>query len=334
MPHEKLDAWLQDQMVCPRDHERLALRAPQILGCSSGHTYPVVDGIPVMLLAEVSPTHGVFCASLAQAKEAALNQPSGPPDSMATIDPFVQKEIGATCGNMYQSLRNQLKDYPIPQLRLRHGQGDVFLDIGCNWGRWCVSAARMGYRVVGIDPSLEAVRAASRIARQLDVSPLYVVADARHLPFAPERFAVVFSYSVLQHLEREDVFESVQEIARVLRPGGTSLVQMPNRFGLLNIYYEFRQLFRGKVLFDVHYWWPWTLLSVFGRALGPTTLSVDGFFSLNPQNSDRAMLPWHFRLIVSISEALRKFSAKCPGLVYLADSLYVQSQRREAEMTR
>jgi len=333
MTLETLDPWLQAHMVCPRDQQKLALGDPQTLHCSSGHTYPVIHGIPVMLLVEASPTHGIFSVSLAQAREAVAHPSADAPATTETVDPFVQKEIGATCGNMYKSLINQLKDYPIPQLRLPTGNGNAFLDIGCNWGRWCVSAARMGYRAVGIDPSLEAVRAACRIGKQLGVSPLYVVADSRYLPFAPGSFDVVFSYSVLQHLEREDVRITVQEIARVLRAGGSSLVQMPNRFGLLNIYYEFRQLFRGPVLFDVHYWWPWTLRSVFGRAVGPTTLSVDGFFSLNPQKSDLTMLPWYFRLIVSISEALRKFSAKCPGLVYLADSLYVQSQRHERSLS-
>jgi 2-polyprenyl-3-methyl-5-hydroxy-6-metoxy-1,4-benzoquinol methylase/uncharacterized protein YbaR (Trm112 family) len=333
MTSETLDPWLMDHLVCPRDHGHLTLKTPRFLHCPSGHSYPIVGGIVVMLLAEVTPTHGIFSASLEQAREttAPSSDDSSLPDG--AIDPFVQKEIAATCGNMYKPLIHQLKNYPIPQVRLPPGNGSVLLDIGCNWGRWCVSAARAGYRAVGIDPSLEALRAARRVARQLGVSTLYVVADARHLPFAPGSFETVFSYSVLQHLERDDVHRTVREIARVLRAGGVSLVQMPNRFGLLNVFYELRQLVRGPVLFDVHYWWPWTLRSVFGRALGPTTLSVDGFFSLNPQKSDRAMLPWYFRLIVSVSEALRKLSAQCPGLAYLADSLYVRSERREQEET-
>ena len=37
------------------------------------------------------------------------------------------------------------------------------LDIGCSWGRWSLAAARKGYSVVGIDPSLGAVMAARRI---------------------------------------------------------------------------------------------------------------------------------------------------------------------------
>jgi cyclopropane fatty-acyl-phospholipid synthase-like methyltransferase len=42
------------------------------------------------------------------------------------------------------------------------GAGKLLLDIGCSWGRWSISAARNGWCVVGIDPSLGAIMAARR----------------------------------------------------------------------------------------------------------------------------------------------------------------------------
>ena len=51
----------------------------------------------------------------------------------------------------------------------------------------------------------------------------YVVGDARELPFEDGSFDAVFSYSVLQHLAKEDVPRVVAEIRRVLRPGGARL---------------------------------------------------------------------------------------------------------------
>ena len=48
-------------------------------------------------------------------------------------------------------------------------------------------------------------------------------------------FDVVFSYSVLQHLSKEDVRRVVAEIGRVLRPGGTAWIEMPNAHGPLNL---------------------------------------------------------------------------------------------------
>ena len=46
----------------------------------------------------------------------------------------------------------------------RHGvhAGSRLLDLGSSWGRWSIAAARKGYSVVGLDPSLGAVLAARR----------------------------------------------------------------------------------------------------------------------------------------------------------------------------
>ena len=46
-----------------------------------------------------------------------------------------------------------------------------------------MSAAKKGYRAVGIDPSLGAVMAARRVARQLGLEIKCIVGDARFLPF-------------------------------------------------------------------------------------------------------------------------------------------------------
>jgi 2-polyprenyl-3-methyl-5-hydroxy-6-metoxy-1,4-benzoquinol methylase len=113
-----------------------------------------------------------------------------------SIDPVVSVIIAATSGYAYKHLVGKLRTYPIPDLRLPAVDGKTLLDIGCNWGRWSVAAARKGYRVVGVDPSLGAIMAARRVARQLDVDIDYIVADARYLPFEDGTLDV-FSYSVI-----------------------------------------------------------------------------------------------------------------------------------------
>jgi ubiquinone/menaquinone biosynthesis C-methylase UbiE len=70
------------------------------------------------------------------------------------------------------------------------GNGASFLEIGCSWRRWSTAAARAGYRLVGIDPSLKGIRAAQRVARQLGIEAIYLVADGRFLPFRKESFAM------------------------------------------------------------------------------------------------------------------------------------------------
>lgn len=82
-------------------------------------------------------------------------------DNSDEIDPFVQEQVPYTNGFLYRPLQYKLSRYPIPELRLEPGEGTRFLDIGCNWGRWSIAAARKGYRVSAIDPSPPAVIAAS-----------------------------------------------------------------------------------------------------------------------------------------------------------------------------
>jgi len=309
-------------LVCPRDHEPLEEK-DQGLACRKGHRYPIVEGIPVLLLSETSQTHVEGTRSLEIAAIPGIRSaPPGEPPSRE-IDPFVQEMIAATNGCLYVSLIGQLTEYPIPALRLPCGEGKLFLEIGCHWGRWCIAAARKGYSPVGIDPSLKGIRSARKVAQQLGVAAQYLVADGRYLPFAARTFDQVFSYSVLQHLSRENVRLVLQEAARALVPEGECLVQMPNRFGIRCLYHQARRGFREARDFEVRYWTPGELTSTFRAVFGCTRIFVDGFFSLNPQISDVRFLPRRYRAIIYASETLRAVSRAFFPLTYVADSLYV-----------
>jgi SAM-dependent methyltransferase len=305
------------KLVCPRDRARLE-RAGDELVCAEGHSYAVVGGIPVLLVAEDEPTHGACWTSLQH-----------PTEVDGDADAFVEHVIAATCGNLYRHMVGNLREYPIPEIRLPRGDGRLFLEVGCNWGRWCVSAARRGYRVVGVDPSLDAIRAARRVAEKLDIEAEYVVADARHLPFTDESFDVVFSYSVFQHFTRDAAVAAFEEIGRVLERGGLSLVQMANVWGVRSLANQLRERrFREpRSLFDVRYWSTGELQRELQRAIGPTRLSVDGFLTLNPQPADLPLLPRRYRALVRLSETYRRVSARLPFLVHVADSIYAASRR-------
>jgi 2-polyprenyl-3-methyl-5-hydroxy-6-metoxy-1,4-benzoquinol methylase/uncharacterized protein YbaR (Trm112 family) len=318
-----IDPWLVDRLVCPRCRQPVHERVGG-LRCRNEHRYPLVGNVPVMLLDDVRPTHWAASVSLKLAREEANVVP---PPAGGPIDPIVQEAISATCGNLYKHLIGCLPRYPIPTLDMSAPKGTPFLDIGCHWGRWCVSAARKGWRVVGLDPYLPAIEAAQRIAAALGVSASFVVGDARYLPFASSTFEIVHSYSVLQHFAECDVRQSAAEIGRVLAPGGTSHIQMAQRFGLLNLAQQVRRGFRSPHGFEVRYWRGPELQGVFARAVGSTTIRADGFFSLNAQSADLDLLRPLQRKIVGVSDSLRQLSARWPWLTTIADSVYVQSVR-------
>ena len=321
-----MDAWLKEHLVCPREHYTLELR-DNLLVCPRGHKYPYLDGIPVMLLEEAKPTHGDCCKTLEQtAGNRVLSLRDDETETLdGGVDPYVQEVVAATCGLMYRPLIGKLSRYPIPELRLPDGAGETFLDIGCNWGRWCISAALKGYAPVGVDPSLDAVRAARRVARQLGVSVNYVVADARYLPFSARCFNITFSYSVLQHFSKEDAKLCLAEIARTLKCSGISTIQMPNIFGLRNLYHQLKRGRKEATAFDVRYWSLPELKKTFTDFVGPTSFFVDGYFALGVSPRDTDLLPLKYRFVVRFSEGLRQISEKVEWLKYFADSVFVKS---------
>lgn len=331
-------------MVCPRDHQSLEFEGGNLL-CPNRHKYPVVDDVPIMLLDDVPQTLAVGNASLEAARgrpdsdrlfintlgcseeeKQEIRKLAAAPDPLAP-DPVVQYLVAATNGHLYKQLLGRLNAIPLPQLRLPPGNRKSFLDIGCNWGRWCLSAARKGYEVVGIDPSLGAILAARRTAAKLGLSASYVVGDARYLPFRSGCFSTAFSYSVLQHFSKGDAIAAIHEVSRILDPGGVSFIQMPNAFGIRSLQHQLRRRFKDPQGFDVRYWTVAELRKTFQRLIGETELSVDGFFGLGIQASDLQMMPLQYRVVIRASEALRRVSESFPGLCWVADSLYVRSTR-------
>lgn len=240
------------------------------------------------------------------------------------IDEHVRASLIKTHGNLYHGA--QLTRYPIPPFPLPGGAGRALLDVGCNWGRWTIAAARAGWRPTGIDRAKKSVGAARRVAEQLGVDAEYVVGDARALPFEDGSFDAVFSYSVLQHLAKADVPQVVVEIRRVLRPGGLVWIEMPNARGPLNLVRQSLRGFSSGGGQDVRYWTLGELRGTFG-AIGPVSLSADGFLTINPQTSDLDLLPPRSRAVVRVSETLRRASRRLPLLVQVADSVVVQARK-------
>lgn len=339
-----VDRWLLERLVCPRDHTALNVR-DGALHCEQGHEYPVIDGVPVMLVDDAPPTFEQATAALGRAGDEARDprakqlylETVGISDEQkrgvlelldrgSSIDPVVAYLVAATNGLMYRDLVGTLQAYPIPEIPIPPG-GGLLLDIGCSWGRWTIAAQRRGYTAVGIDPSLGAVMAARRVARQLGVAARFIVGDARYLPFASGQFERVFSYSVIQHFSRPDASAAITEIGRVLRPGGASLVQMPTRYGVRCLYHQMRRGFSDGAGFDVRYWSLAELRELFGARVGGTTLDVDCYFGIGLQESDAALMSGPRRAVLRASSMLKTAQQSMPLLIQVADSVYVKSAK-------
>ena len=315
---------LLNLLACPRDGGVLREEAGG-LACAGGHQYAIVEDVPILLVPDAPQTHWVIDVALGVARSGRAH--AAPEAAPGAIDPFVQEAVGATHGNLYGHLIGKLTRYPIPAFPLRPDGPATLIDLGCNWGRWSLSAARAGFRVVGIDPAFDGVRAARRVARQLGVEADFVVADARFIPIRAGAADVVFSNGVLQHFSYEDVEQAVESAARALKPGGLCYVQMAARWGPRSIVQQVRRGRKSKA-FEVRYWPPSRLLDCFSRRIGPATLEPDCFFSLNARPDELDLMTATGRTVVRASMAATALARAIPPLTRLADSVWIRACKK------
>ena len=113
-------------------------------------------------------------------------------------------------------------------------RGSRILEIGVGTGGNSATLAQDGATAVALDLSPEALRRSQATARVLQAALLPVHADALRLPFAAATFDLIFHQGVLEHFT--DPAPSLREQARVLRPGGWLLVDVPQRYNLYTLH--------------------------------------------------------------------------------------------------
>lgn len=325
-----LDKWFLENVVCPQDKLPVKLENDRLI-CEKQHEYFLVEGIPVML------PHDTIIHTHTRASEKTFNIVASYIEgndilenvaNNALVDHFVQNEIVNTNSNLYKNTLGKLKEYPIPPLPLPQGNSQYFLDIGCNWGRWCIAASMAGYQPVGIDPSLESILSAKRVANQLGKEIRYIVADSRYMPFRDNFFDIAYSYSVFQHFSRENIESSLMEIHRVLKNGGQSKIHMLNTFGLRSMYVQSRRAFREGKDFETRYWTLRELKDTFNRLIGDSNITIASFFTQG-QISDMHLFLWQHRLMITLSEFLKKVNEEIGMLINIADNVFVTSIKRK-----
>jgi SAM-dependent methyltransferase len=111
--------------------------------------------------------------------------------------------------------------------------GTRLLDLGCGAGRHAFEAGRRGAAVVALDTDrAELARVAAVAAAMAEAGELpdgssvgTAAANATAMPFPDGSFDVVIAAEVLEHIPADQ--DAMNEIARVLRPGGVAAVTVP-----------------------------------------------------------------------------------------------------------
>ncbi len=117
--------------------------------------------------------------------------------------------------------------------RLSIRPGTRLLDLGCGAGRHAFEAARRGACVVALDmdraelAQVGAITAAMTEAGEIPAGASITAAagDATRMPFGDDSFDVVIAAEVMEHIPADQ--SAMNEVARVLRPGGAAAVTVP-----------------------------------------------------------------------------------------------------------
>jgi methanethiol S-methyltransferase len=105
--------------------------------------------------------------------------------------------------------------------------GAVVLDLGCGGGFMSEALAARSAEVIGLDPSPRAIANARNHAEPERLRITYLVAEGEHLPLPDRCVDCVVCVDVLEHVRNLD--DVLDEIRRVLRPGGLFLFDTVNR---------------------------------------------------------------------------------------------------------
>lgn len=117
---------------------------------------------------------------------------------------------------------------------LAEPRGRRVLEVGVGSGADCAALAARGAEAYALDFTVEALRLADRTGQQRQVRLGLIGGDTLRLPFADERFDLVYSQGLLEHFS--DPLPVVREQARVVRPGGFLLVDVPQRYSLYTLH--------------------------------------------------------------------------------------------------
>jgi ubiquinone biosynthesis O-methyltransferase len=105
------------------------------------------------------------------------------------------------------------------------------LDVGCGAGMMAKEIANRGYEISGIDYSYNMVKKAKDICKvNTNFSIHFLQGDVESLPFKDSVFDAVLCLGVITYLKSEQ--KALREISRILKPGGTMILSILNKFSL------------------------------------------------------------------------------------------------------
>lgn len=140
-----------------------------------------------------------------------------------------EKYVGERLGTIDPEAFARQRFWPV--LKAQFKKEGKYLDVGCGTGGWVLFLRQQGYDVVGIEIAAQTV-ARVKAATNIPIS----VGSITAIPYPNESFDGILALGVLEYAEGE-VAQALQEVWRVLKPGGWVLLEVPIVNGLRKLLY-------------------------------------------------------------------------------------------------
>jgi len=103
------------------------------------------------------------------------------------------------------------------------------LNIGCAHGPDFLPF-RQGFDLYGVDFSTEMLRFARKYSQKFNFAVSLSLADASYLPYPDETFDWAISVATYHHMKGKEKRVALNELRRVLKPGGEAFITVWNRW--------------------------------------------------------------------------------------------------------
>lgn len=135
-------------------------------------------------------------------------------------------------------------------------QKGKLLNVGCAHGPDFLPF-RQGFDLYGVDFSTEMLKFAGKYSKKFGFAVNLTLADVKQLPYSDETFDWAISVATYHHIRGEEQPAALDELRRVLKPGGEAFITVWNRwqprfwFQPREVRVPWRK--RGKTLYRYYY---------------------------------------------------------------------------------
>jgi len=140
-----------------------------------------------------------------------------------------QKETWDSVANGWHNFKR--KPFPETVYRLAENwSSGKILDLGCGNGRNLMPFSEKGFECHGVDFSIEMLKNARSYFEKSELKADFQLGELTDIPFEDNYFDYIICVASFHHLNKEKQIKCLEEIKRVLKPGGKIYISVWNKW--------------------------------------------------------------------------------------------------------